>query len=38
VLTLHRTTYDATGRPIEYGAHCHIADRYTFEMSLVAAR
>jgi len=36
VLTLHRTTYDATGRPVEYGAHCYVADRYTFQMSLMA--
>jgi len=36
VLTMHRATYDATGRPVEYGAHCYVADRYTFEMSLVA--
>jgi DNA-binding GntR family transcriptional regulator len=36
VLTMHRTTYDATGRPVEYGAHSYVADRYTFEISLVA--
>jgi DNA-binding GntR family transcriptional regulator len=36
VLTLQRTTYDATGRAVEYGSHCYVADRYAFEMSLVA--
>lgn len=36
VLTMSRTAFDASGRPIEHGSHCYRADRYSFEMSLVA--
>jgi DNA-binding GntR family transcriptional regulator len=36
LLTMRRTTYDSAGRVVEYGSHCYIAERYAFEMSLVA--
>jgi DNA-binding GntR family transcriptional regulator len=36
VLTMQRTTYDSSGQPVEYGAHAYVAERYSFEMSLVA--
>jgi DNA-binding GntR family transcriptional regulator len=36
VLTMRRTTYDSAGRAVEYGSHCYIAERYSFEMTLVA--
>jgi len=35
VLTITRTAYSSTGRPIEYGQHCYRADRYAFEIRLV---
>jgi len=35
VLTMIRTTYDTTGRPIEYGSHSYPAESYWFEMTLV---
>ncbi|MBA3423513.1 MAG: GntR family transcriptional regulator [Rubrobacter sp.] len=35
VLTMTRTTYDTTGRPIEYGSHSYPAESYWFEMTLV---
>ncbi|QHO91581.1 GntR family transcriptional regulator [Actinomyces sp. 432] len=34
LLTAKRTTYDATGRVIEYGNHIYRASRYSFETSL----
>lgn len=36
VLTMQRTAFDSNGRPIEHGSHCYSAERYSFEMSLVA--
>jgi DNA-binding GntR family transcriptional regulator len=36
VLTMTRTTFDATGRPVEHGSHAYLADRYSFKMTLVA--
>ena len=36
LLTMQRTTHDSAGRVVEYGSHCYIADRYSFEMTLVA--
>ncbi|MGZ4594099.1 MAG: GntR family transcriptional regulator [Actinomycetes bacterium] len=35
LLTMQRTTYDDTGRPIELGRHVYRADAYTFEITLV---
>jgi GntR family transcriptional regulator len=29
-----RTTYDDTGRAVEYGSHLFRASRYTFELTL----
>jgi phosphonate metabolism transcriptional regulator PhnF len=34
VLTVVRTSYDATGRAVEFGRHVYPADRYAFELSL----
>lgn len=36
VLTMTRTTFDATGRPVEHGSHAYLADRYSFKMALIA--
>ena len=36
VLTMTRTAFDSTGRALEYGTHAYLAERYSFEMSLVA--
>lgn len=36
VLTMTRTAYDSTGRALEYGTHAYLAERYSFEMNLVA--
>lgn len=36
VLTMTRTTYDQSGRPVEHGSHAYLADRYSFRMTLVA--
>jgi DNA-binding GntR family transcriptional regulator len=36
LLTMQRTAYDHAGRAIEYGSHVYRADRYSFEVSLVA--
>jgi DNA-binding GntR family transcriptional regulator len=36
LLTMQRATYDSAGRVVEYGSHCYIAERYSFEMTLVA--
>lgn len=35
VLTMTRTAYDTSGRPIEYGCHCYPAESYWLEMMLV---
>jgi DNA-binding GntR family transcriptional regulator len=35
VLTMERTAYDTSGRPIEYGSHCYPAESYWLEMMLV---
>jgi DNA-binding GntR family transcriptional regulator len=35
LLTMQRTTYDDTGRPVELGRHVYRADTYTFEVTLV---
>ena len=34
VLTARRTTYDPSGRVVEYGDHIYRASRYSFETSL----
>ncbi len=34
LLTMHRTTYDETGRVVEYGWHVYRASRYSFNLSL----
>ncbi|WP_116201535.1 GntR family transcriptional regulator [Amycolatopsis circi] len=34
LLTMQRTTYDETGRVVEYGWHVYRASRYTFNLSL----
>jgi GntR family transcriptional regulator len=36
LLTMRRTAFDVTGRPVEYSSHVYPADRYAFEMSLVS--
>ena len=36
VLTMTRTTFDQTGKPVEHGNHAYLADRYSFRMTLVA--
>lgn len=36
LLTMTRTAYDTTGRPIEYGSHLYRAALYSFEMTLVS--
>ncbi|MFZ2479949.1 MAG: GntR family transcriptional regulator, partial [Propioniciclava sp.] len=36
VLTIERTSYDSTGRVVEYGKHAYTADRYTVRLTLVA--
>lgn len=35
VLTVARTSYDASGRAVEFGQHVYPAERYAFELSLV---
>ena len=35
LLTMERTTFDDTGRVIEYGRHVYRADAYSFETTLV---
>ncbi|MFJ3901739.1 GntR family transcriptional regulator [Streptomyces sp. NPDC090025] len=35
LLTMERVTFDATGRPVEYGAHLYRASRYSFEFQLL---
>lgn len=35
LLTMERTAFDETGRPVEYGSHAYRADSYTFETTLM---
>jgi GntR family transcriptional regulator len=35
VLTMQRTAYDDTGRPVEYGSHIYRASRYAFDFQLL---
>jgi GntR family transcriptional regulator len=35
LLTMQRTAYDDTGRPVEYGTHIYRASRYAFEFQLL---
>ena len=35
LLTMTRTTYDESGRPVEHGDHFYLASRYSFEIALV---
>ncbi|WP_210569153.1 GntR family transcriptional regulator [Streptomyces sp. GESEQ-4] len=35
LLTMQRTAYDDTGRPIEYGTHIYRASRYAFDFRLL---
>lgn len=37
LLTVARTSYDPTGRVVEYGAHVYRASRYTFETTLFSS-
>ncbi|MEV0844904.1 GntR family transcriptional regulator [Streptomyces sp. NPDC049954] len=37
LLTMRRTTYDDTGRPVEYGAHTYRAGRYSFDFRLLVS-
>jgi GntR family transcriptional regulator len=34
VLTMSRVAYDASRKPIEYGVHAYLAERYSFRVSL----
>lgn len=36
LLTMERTTYDDTGRAVEFGAHLYRASRYSFDFQLLA--
>ncbi|GJF23771.1 GntR family transcriptional regulator [Streptomyces sp. HO565] len=36
LLTMRRTAYDATGRPVEYGTHLYRASLYSFDFRLPA--
>ncbi|MFJ6349941.1 GntR family transcriptional regulator [Streptomyces sp. NPDC054835] len=36
LLTMERTTFDATGRAVEFGSHLYRASRYSFEFQLLA--
>ena len=36
MLTTQRTTYDPSGRIVEYGDHIYRASRYSFEANLFA--
>lgn len=36
VLTMARTTFDSSGRAVEYANHCYRPDRYSIETTLVA--
>lgn len=35
LLTMQRTTFDDTGRPVEFGSHTYRASRYSFEFQLL---
>jgi DNA-binding GntR family transcriptional regulator len=35
LLTMQRTTFDDTGRAVEYGTHTYRASRYSFEFQLL---
>ncbi|MFE2042839.1 GntR family transcriptional regulator [Streptomyces sp. NPDC059477] len=35
LLTMRRTAYDVTGRPVEYGTHIYRASRYAFDFQLL---
>lgn len=35
LLTMERTAFDDTGRPVEYGDHLYRASRYSFELQLL---
>jgi GntR family transcriptional regulator len=35
LLTMRRTAYDDTGRPVEYGSHVYRASRYSFDFQLL---
>ncbi|AZM58716.1 MULTISPECIES: GntR family transcriptional regulator [unclassified Streptomyces] len=35
LLTMQRTAYDDTGRPVEFGAHLYRASRYSFDFQLL---
>ena len=35
LLTMQRTTYDDTGRAVEFGSHVYRASRYAFEFQLL---
>jgi GntR family transcriptional regulator len=35
LLTMQRTAYDDTGRPVEYGTHVYRASRYSFDFQLL---
>jgi DNA-binding GntR family transcriptional regulator len=35
VLTMHRTVFDQSGRPVDYGVHVYRADLYSLSMTLV---
>src|SRR5205807_2261519 len=36
LLTMRRVSYDDAGQPVEYGSRVYPAERYSFEMSVVA--
>src|SRR5258708_6353763 len=36
LLSMRRVSYDDAGQPVEYGSHVYPAERYSFEMSVVA--
>ena len=36
VLTMRRVSYDDAGRPVEHATHVYAAERYSFDMSVVA--
>lgn len=35
LLTMQRTTFDDTGRAVEFGSHTYRASRYSFEFQLL---
>jgi DNA-binding GntR family transcriptional regulator len=35
LLTMQRTTYDDSGRAVEFGSHVYRGEAYTFEVTLV---